>query len=94
MIKNNSINQRKTLHIGITTSAHSGFRIQCFKHGLSMQEVIEEIVIRIASEEQDMLDVLSELKQNKKTKTIKKLKNVDIEGIYDIINAENPLSDD
>jgi hypothetical protein len=92
--KYNNTNERKTLHIGITTASHAGFRIQCFKYGLSMQEVIEELVVRIANEEADALELLAELKYNKKTKTIKKLKNTDIESIYDIIDAENPLSDD
>lgn len=85
---------RKTIHININESSHSGFRIQCFKYGLSMQEVFEEFVVRIANEEQESLDFLKELKQDKKSKTVKKLKNIDIESIYDMINEENPLSND
>jgi hypothetical protein len=85
---------RKTIHVGINESSHAGFRIQCFKHGLSMQEVFEEFVVRIANEEADSLEFLAELKSDKKSKTVKKLKNVDVESIYDMINAESPLSDD
>jgi hypothetical protein len=85
---------RKTIHVGINASSHAGFRIQCFKHGLSMQEVFEEFVVRIANEEAESLEFLAELKSDKKSKTVKKLKNVDVESIYDMINAESPLSDD
>jgi len=86
--------QRKTLHVGINKSSHIGFRIQCFKHGLSMQEVVEEFVVRIANEDAEALEYLAELKQDKKSKTIKKLKSVDVESIYDMINEVSPLSDD
>jgi hypothetical protein len=85
---------RKTIHVGVNASSHHGFRIQCFKHGLSMQEVFEEFVVRIANEEADSLEFLAELKSDKKLKTVKKLKNVDVESIYDMISAESPLSDD
>jgi hypothetical protein len=85
---------RKTIHVGVNASSHAGFRIQCFKHGLSMQEVFEEFVVRIANEEAEALEFLTELKSDKKLKTVKKLKNIDIESIYDMINAESPLSDD
>jgi hypothetical protein len=85
---------RKTVHVGVNASSHAGFRIQCFKYGLSMQEVFEEFVVRIANEEADAIEFLAELKSDKKLKTVKKLKNIDIESIYDMINAESPLSDD
>ena len=85
---------RKTIHVGVNASSHAGFRIQCFKYGLSMQEVFEEFVVRIANEEAEALEFLAELKSDKKLKTVKKLKNIDVESIYDMINAESPLSDD
>jgi hypothetical protein len=85
---------RKTVHVGVNASSHAGFRIQCFKHGLSMQEVFEEFVVRIANEEAESIEFLAELKSDKKLKTVKKLKNIDVESIYDMINAESPNSDD
>tara|TARA_B100000131_G_scaffold267657_1_gene266074 strand:- start:138 stop:428 length:291 start_codon:yes stop_codon:yes gene_type:complete len=85
---------RKTIHVGVNSSSHAGFRIQCFKYGLSMQEVFEEFVVRIANEDTDSLEFLAELKSDKKLKTVKKLKNIDVESIYDMINSENPISDD
>jgi len=88
------IHGRKTVHIGINASSHAGFRIQCFKHGLSMQEVFEEFVVRIASEEPESIAFLAELKSDKKLRIVKKLKNIDIESIYEMINDESPLSND
>ncbi len=90
----NELSERKTVHVSINSSSHHGFRIQCFKYGLSMQEVFEEFVVRIANEEADSLEFLSELKIDKKSKTVNKLKNIDVESIYDMINEESPLSDD
>jgi hypothetical protein len=85
---------RKTVHVGVNASSHAGFRSQCFKHGLSMQEVFEEFVVRIANEEAESIEFLAELKSDKKLKTVKKLKNIDVESIYDMKNAESPNSDD
>ena len=85
---------RKTIHVGINASSHAGFKIQCFKFGLSMQEVFEEFVVRVANEEAESLAFLAELKSDKKQKTIKRLKNIDVESIYDMINSENSILDD
>ncbi len=89
-----SIESKKGIHVSINESSHSEFRIQCFKHSLSMQEVIEEFIVRVANEDQEVLEILKELKSEKKSKTVKKLKSSDIDSIYDIINAQHPLSDD
>jgi len=79
---------RKGIHVQLNGSSHAGFRIQCFKHGLSMQEVLEEFVVRIANEESTGLSFLAELKHDKKSKTIKKLKSVDVDSLYDMIANE------
>jgi hypothetical protein len=85
---------RKGIHVTLNASSHSEFRIQCFKHKLSMQEVLEEFIVRVANEDQEALSLLVELKKDKRNKTVKKLKSTDVDSIYDMINAGNPLSDD
>ena len=82
---------KKTIHFNITRETHSKLRILCFKNRLSMQEVYEEISQRIASESPEMINMLSDLAQNKRDRVIKKLSETDAESVYNIIEQENPL---
>jgi len=57
-----------------------------------MQEVLEEIVQRIAAENPDMLDILTDIRQRKRDKTISRLSETDAESIFNVIESDNPLS--
>jgi len=83
---------KKSVHFSLTRETHSHFRIACFKNGLSMQEVLEEIVQRIAAENPDMLDILTDIRQRKRDKTISRLSETDAESIFNVIESDNPLS--
>ena len=41
---------KKSVHFNLSKDAHAAFRIACFNRSLSMQEVVEEFVQRILSE--------------------------------------------
>ncbi len=84
---------KKTIHFTITRESHSKLRIACFNKRLSMQEIFEEISQRIASESPDMVKLLDELSQRKREKVIKKLSKTDAESLFNLIEAENPLSE-
>jgi len=84
---------KKTIHFTITRESHSKLRIACFNKRLSMQEIFEEISQRIAAESPDMAKLLDELSQKKKEKVIKKLSKTDAESLFNLIEAENPLSE-
>ena len=62
------IHAKKSVHVNITKSAHAGFRIECFKRGLSMQEAFEEFAQRVALESNDAIGILNELKVLKESK--------------------------
>jgi hypothetical protein len=47
------IRGKKSLHISMEYEVHSDFRIQCFKKGLSMQEVLAEFARRVGQESND-----------------------------------------
>ena len=85
---------KKTIHFNITREAHSKIRISCFKNRLSMQEVYEEISQRIAAESPEMISLLEDLSQRKRDKIVKKLSETDAESLFNIIERENPLSDE
>jgi len=89
-----TVQSKKSIHFTITNEAHTGLRIECFKRKLSMQEVFEEISIRIAEETPDMLSMLDELAQKKRSKEIKKLSSTDAESIFNLLSEVNPLKDE
>ena len=84
---------KKTIHFTITRESHSKLRIACFNKRLSMQEIFEEISQRIAAESPDMVKLLDDLSQKKRDKVIKKLSKTDAESLFNLIEAENPLSE-
>jgi hypothetical protein len=57
-----------------------------------MQEVLEEIVQRIAAEDQEMTEILEDIERRKRDTTISRLSNTDAESIFNVIESDNPLS--
>jgi len=57
-----------------------------------MQEVLEELVQRIAAESPDMMEILDEIQTRKRNKAIGKLSDTDAESIFNVIESDNPLS--
>ena len=95
LVKNDkTVQTKKSIHFTITSEAHTGLRIECFKRKLSMQEVFEEISIRIAEESPDMINMLDELSSKKRNKEIEKLSSTDAESIFNLLSEVNPLKDE
>ena len=83
---------KKSVHISISRSAHANFRISCFKHQLSMQEVFEEFVQRVANESPEAVAILEDISMRKLNKEIRKYDN-DTDMLFNIIALENPIKD-
>jgi hypothetical protein len=85
---------RKSLHINLTRETHAALRMTCFQAKLSMQEVIEELAIRMIEEEPYMLNLLHDLANKKRKKAISKIAKSDAESIFKVIEDSNPFSTD
>ena len=83
---------KKSVHFSLTRETHSHFRISCFKKGLSMQEVLEDLVQRIAAENPDMIEILEDIQRKKRDASISRLSSTDAESIFNVIESDNPLS--
>tara|TARA_Y100000593_G_C4164326_1_gene263652 strand:+ start:343 stop:630 length:288 start_codon:yes stop_codon:yes gene_type:complete len=83
---------KKSVHFSLTRETHAHFRIACFKKSLSMQEVLEEIVQRIAAENPEMEEILEDIQRKKRDSSISRLSNTDAESIFNVIESDNPLS--
>ena len=84
---------KKSVHFNLSKDGHSAFKAECAKRGLSMQEVIEEFVQRIASENTHVLRLLNEVAENKKNNVSKKFTKNDVTSIYEILEDEDPLKE-
>jgi hypothetical protein len=88
------IKSKKSLHISMPYETHSGFRIQCFKKDLSMQEVLCYFADRIASESNDVMNMLEQIVKDKQVKAVKKYAKTDVDAIYSMLEEQDPLKGD
>ncbi len=88
-----SFQTKKSIHVNLTKDAHAGLKIACFKRGLSIQEVFDEVAQLIASDHPDILNIIDDLAIKKRNKVIKQLSSADADSILNIIELSNPLSD-
>tara|TARA_R110001583_G_scaffold188051_1_gene349701 strand:- start:531 stop:812 length:282 start_codon:yes stop_codon:yes gene_type:complete len=84
---------KKSLHINMTKDIHTDFKIQCMKRDLSMQEVIEAFAERVASESNDMMRLLEQVKKDKQIKDVKRYTKSDAESLYALLETNNPFKE-
>tara|TARA_R110001583_G_scaffold29881_1_gene103958 strand:- start:46 stop:321 length:276 start_codon:yes stop_codon:yes gene_type:complete len=84
---------KKSLHINMTKDIHTDFKIQCMKRDLSMQEVIEAFAERVASESNDMMRLLEQVKKDKQIKAVKRYTKSDAESLYALLETNDPFGE-
>ena len=83
---------KKSIHVNLNKETHAEFRVALFKRGLSMQEVIEFLAVKIVDGDETLTKFLEEIEYNKKNRVFtKKVNSTDAESIFDAINQQNPL---
>lgn len=85
---------KKSVHINLTKATHAELRILLFQKCLSMQEVFENLAVKIIEGDEYLNNLLKDLEYNKKMKTpSKKVSATDAESIFEAIEESNPLGD-
>lgn len=85
---------KKSVHINLTKSTHSGLRISLIKRGLSMQEVFNRLASMICEQHPSMIRVLDSIEIEKREGQIKQVTRSDAESIFDLIETSNPFAED
>ena len=85
---------KKSLHVDMTKDVHAEFKIQCMRRDLSMQEVIEAFAERVASESNDMMRLLEQIKKDKQIKDVKRYTKSDADSLYAMLESNNPFGDE
>jgi len=88
------ITSKKSMHISLKADTHMGFKMQCVKRNLSMQEVFEEFASRVANESNDVLRIMDQLIKDKHIKVVKKYTKTDVDSIFNLLEEEDPLKGD
>ena len=57
----------------------------------SMQEVVEEFVQRVLTENSNIIKLLDEVAENKKIKAQKRFSKTDVKSIFDMLEGNDPL---
>ena len=83
----------KSVHIKLTTSTHYNLRMELFKRGLSMQEVLETLSCEFVNGDKHICKIIDELEYNKKHRIrVKKVVKTDNESIFDAIAIDGPFT--
>jgi len=78
----------------MSKDVHSEFKIQCMRKDLSMQEVIEAFAERVASESNDMMRLLEQIKKDKQIKDVKRYTKSDADALFAVLESNNPFGDE
>jgi len=82
---------KKSLHINLTKETHTEIKVCAFRHGLSMQEIFEELARQIVEGEPHMQKTLEEMQFHKRTHVSRKFSQTDAESIFRVIKDANPI---
>ena len=85
---------RKSLHISMTKDTHAALRTQLFGWQLSMQEVFENLAIKIVEGDPYMQRFLGSCQELKRKKQLSKFTATDAESIYEVIANLDPAFSD
>ena len=84
--------KRKSLHINLTTSTHTAFKMIAAKYQLSMQELFEEFAVQVVEGNEDFLQIVQKLQERKQDKAGMKFAKTDKESIFEEIQCQNPMN--
>jgi len=86
---------KKSVHINLTKATHAEFRVLLFRKGLSMQEVFENIAVKLVEGDEYLNNLLGEFEYNKKMRPLeKKIGKIDSDSIFEAIEQNNPIGEE
>lgn len=88
------INRKKTIHINIGENQHRTFRSCLFLHGLNMTQFFEACVMKLNENDSSMIKIIEELKEDLKKQKLDRLRNIDRDELYNLIEDNCPQKDE
>lgn len=84
---------RKPVHINLHMPLHKAFRKTCIDKNVTMQEILEYLIVSIVEKDEDIYKVFVDFSKNKRSK-IKKIASIEADDIYNSISDAEESEDE
>jgi hypothetical protein len=86
-----SLVKKKSVHFNLLTETHAEFRVLAFRKKLSMQEIVEGLISKLANGDPVLVKIIDQIAKDKYNKELRKVVGTDAESIFDVIEKQDPL---
>lgn len=86
-----SLVKKKSVHFNLLTETHAEFRVLAFRKKLSMQEIVEGLISRLANGHPELSKIIDQIAQEKYNAELRKVQGTDAESVFSEIEKHNPL---
>jgi hypothetical protein len=88
-----SLIRKKSVHFNLLTETHAEFRVLAFKKKLSMQEIVEGLISRLANGDPTLIKIIDQIAKDKYNKELRKVVGTDAESIFEVIENQSLLQE-
>jgi len=86
-----SLIKKKSVHFNLLTETHAEFRVIAFRKKLSMQEIVEGLISKLANGDPALVKIIDQIAKDKYNKELRKVVGTDAESIFEVIENQDPL---
>ena len=86
-----SLVKKKSVHFNLLTETHAEFRVLAFRRKLSMQEIVEGLISKLANGDPTLVKIIDQIAKDKYNKELRKVVGTDAESIFEVIENQDPL---
>jgi len=83
--------RKKSVHFNLLTETHAEFRVIAFKKQLSMQEIVEGLISRLANGHPSLVKIVDKIAEEKRSKELRKVIGTDAESVFNAIEQHDSL---
>tara|TARA_Y100001970_G_C14231641_1_gene859024 strand:+ start:2386 stop:2658 length:273 start_codon:yes stop_codon:yes gene_type:complete len=89
-----SLVKKKSVHFNLLTETHAEFRVLAFRKKLSMQEIVEGLISRLANGNPELTKIVDQIAKEKYNTELRKVQGTDAESVFSEIEKHDPLGGD
>jgi hypothetical protein len=86
--------RKKSVHFNLLTETHAEFRVLAFRKKLSMQEIVEGLISRLANGSPTLVRIVDKIAEEKYDAKLRKVIGTDADSLFDVIEKHDQLRGD
>lgn len=86
--------RKKSVHFNLLTETHAEFRVLAFRKKLSMQEIVEGLISRLANGNPTLVRIVDKIAEEKYNAELRKVVGTDADSLFDAIEKYDQLRGD